>query len=368
MKRILILYVDRDDDIGVKAGVKTPIIGRDANLKAALLFALRDPEDSDVNALFAAIQLFDSFRKQEGISCEIATIAGDPNGGIEADLRIRRQLDEVLKVFKPDGVILVSDGADDEQVVPIVQSKVPIISVRRVVVVQSRSVEETYMMLIRYMKKLYEDPRYKKVALGFPGLLILVLSLLAALNYLEYATLAFGIILGLFMVLKGFSLDERIVYCYKRFENWWRSAPILFFTTLISIVCLIVGTYVGIEGAMGSKEYGVNYMLAMFLLAPDPNSALHAIDILIVSAIIALLGRVLHFWLTSGIEVYWQYITGIVFLLLSRQIFLELALLVTGVGSLIILLYWVILTMLISAFLTVFFMLRERLKKGASKE
>ena len=54
MRRILVLYVDRDDDIGVKAKIKTPIIGREDNLKAALSFALSDPEDSDVNALFAA--------------------------------------------------------------------------------------------------------------------------------------------------------------------------------------------------------------------------------------------------------------------------------------------------------------------------
>ena len=157
MRRILVLYVDRDDDIGVKAKIKTPIIGREDNLKAALSFALSDPEDSDVNALFAAIQLFDSLKKQKDVICEIATISGSPNGGIEADLRIREQLDEVLNRFKPDGVVLVSDGVDDEQVAPIIQSKIPIVSVRRVVVVQSRGVEETYMVLVKYLKKLYEE-------------------------------------------------------------------------------------------------------------------------------------------------------------------------------------------------------------------
>ena len=368
MRRILVLYVDRDDDIGVKAKIKTPIIGREDNLKAALSFALSDPEDSDVNALFAAIQLFDSLKKQRDVICEIATISGSPNGGIEADLRIREQLDEVLNRFKPDGVVLVSDGVDDEQVAPIIQSKIPIVSVRRVVVVQSRGVEETYMVLVKYLKKLYEDPRYKKVALGFPGLMILVLSLLAAFNYLEYATLALGIILGLFMILKGFSLDEKIALYHKRLETWWRSAPLLFFTTFISIVCIIVGLYVGISGAIASRTYGLSYALGMFILAPDPNAVLHSIDIFVASAMIVLLGRLLHSWLISSGETYWQYITGIVFIMFSRQIFLELGLLLLGIGSLIILLYWVIITVIVSAFLTVFFVIRERLMKSLHKK
>jgi putative membrane protein len=35
-KRLLILCVDRDGDLAAKAGVKTPLIGRTANLDAAV--------------------------------------------------------------------------------------------------------------------------------------------------------------------------------------------------------------------------------------------------------------------------------------------------------------------------------------------
>ena len=38
-KRILVLCVDRDGDLGAKAGVKTPVTGRDANLNAAVSLA-----------------------------------------------------------------------------------------------------------------------------------------------------------------------------------------------------------------------------------------------------------------------------------------------------------------------------------------
>jgi uncharacterized membrane protein len=51
--RILILCVDRDGDIETKAGIKTPLLGRTANLDAAVSLALRDPEEPDANAMFA---------------------------------------------------------------------------------------------------------------------------------------------------------------------------------------------------------------------------------------------------------------------------------------------------------------------------
>src|SRR5205823_6437131 len=57
--KILVLCVDRDDDIGVKTGIKTPLIGREANLNAATKLGLADPEDSDVNALLSAISTYD---------------------------------------------------------------------------------------------------------------------------------------------------------------------------------------------------------------------------------------------------------------------------------------------------------------------
>ena len=44
---ILILCVDRDADLGTKADIKTPLIGRAANLNAAVSLALKDPEEAD---------------------------------------------------------------------------------------------------------------------------------------------------------------------------------------------------------------------------------------------------------------------------------------------------------------------------------
>ena len=65
--KTLILCVDRDDDLGKKAGVESPLIGRRRTLDAAVALGLADPEDSDTNALLAAVHLHDQ---------ELARIAG----------------------------------------------------------------------------------------------------------------------------------------------------------------------------------------------------------------------------------------------------------------------------------------------------
>ncbi len=62
--RVLILAIDRDDDFGKKAGVKGPVIGRDACLDAAVKLSLADPEDSDANVLYAAVKLYDELKEK----------------------------------------------------------------------------------------------------------------------------------------------------------------------------------------------------------------------------------------------------------------------------------------------------------------
>ena len=210
--RRLILCVDRDDDIGAKAMVKTPVIGRDEVLRAATRLAISDPEEADANAMFEAIRLYERLTAAAGPgeAYEVATIAGSEEGGVRADMKLLSELDEVLRVFPADGVILVSDGYADEAVIPLIQSRVPIVSVRRVVIRHSQSIEETAALFSRYLRLIVENPRYSRIVLGLPGVLILALLLLWALNLLVYAWIAFLIGLGTFMCIKGFKLDYYI--------------------------------------------------------------------------------------------------------------------------------------------------------------
>ena len=118
--KTLVLCVDRDNDVGAKAQIKTPIIGEDPNLEAASKLALSDPEEADANAIFGAVKTYRSLvaeakNKEE---YQVATIVGSELGGVQADKKLLKELDEVLESFSSDGVILVSDGAADESVIP----------------------------------------------------------------------------------------------------------------------------------------------------------------------------------------------------------------------------------------------------------
>ena len=169
-KRILILCVDRDGDLEAKAGIKTPLLGRTANLDGATSLALKDPEESDANAMFEAIRLHDRLqneKKPEEIF-EVATISGSELGGVSADRKVVGELNSLLDSFSANEVILVSDGYSDEAVLPLVESRVPVSSVRRIVIKHSESIEETAAVFGKYVKLLVENPRYARMALGLP--------------------------------------------------------------------------------------------------------------------------------------------------------------------------------------------------------
>jgi len=205
-KRILILCVDRDGDLGAKGGVKTPIVGRGENLNAAVALALRDPEEPDANAMFEAIRVYDRLQsegKPEEVF-EIATISGSELGGVEADRKIVSELSELLNSFPAGEVILVTDGYSDEAVLPLVESRVPVSSVRRIVVKHSESIEETAALFTRYLKMIMENPRYSRIVLGLPGLLILILGILSIFRMLDIFWLVSLFVLSAFMLVKGF--------------------------------------------------------------------------------------------------------------------------------------------------------------------
>src|SRR5271157_2112839 len=111
----LVLCIDRDDDLGRKAEVKSPVIGRDANIDAAVRLGTADPEDSDTNTIFGGIKVFDEL-VAAGQEVEIASIAGDMKVGLTSDEKLAAQLEELISRFKPEGVVVVSDGAEDEAI------------------------------------------------------------------------------------------------------------------------------------------------------------------------------------------------------------------------------------------------------------
>jgi len=209
IKKILVLNVDRDDDIGIKAGVSTPLLGKEPIIKAAEKLLLNDPEDADGNALFGTVKTYEEL-KSKGENVEIAAISGAPSGGLEADKKIVEELSKVINIVNPEGVVLVTDGFSDEEIIPIVGTRIPIISVRRIVVKHSKSVEETYAILERYIKMIWNELPYRIYFIAVPGIILFLVGILSLLQLTQVAMIYSLIIIGLAMIVKGLGIDEYI--------------------------------------------------------------------------------------------------------------------------------------------------------------
>lgn len=201
MKRpILVLCIDRDNDLYEKAKVSGPLVGRDRNLQGASALALADPEDPDSNAIFYAVKMFDRMRT-EGHAVEIATLTGDRKLGYTADKEISSQLDKVVTELNPSSCVLISDGASDEEILPIIKSRIKVDSTKIVFIKQAKELEKTYFVLLEKLR----DPYFAKTVIGIPAVLILLLSLS---SYLQLGWEPVGMMVGIFLLLRIFGIDD----------------------------------------------------------------------------------------------------------------------------------------------------------------
>ncbi len=247
--KILILIVDRDNDIGLKTNIKSPIIGREENLKAATQLAIADPEEADANTIFAAIKMFDELKAKYGENIEIASVTGLPEEGLEADHKIVNELSKVLEKFPATSCIFVSDGVTDQEVIPIISSKIPIMHVKRIVIRHSESVEETWALLSRYLKKAVFEQKYSRILLGIPGIIFLIIGLLmlSGLGYLVFPALI--ALAGLLMFIRGFNIDSAIESFIKKlifYATTTAANQIRLFTYISSFLIIMVALYLGI--------------------------------------------------------------------------------------------------------------------------
>lgn len=205
--KLLVVCVDRDNDVGEKAGIETPVIGRDSCIEAAQRLALEDPEDADSNSIFAAIKTYEDLISK-GYTVEVVTVAGVKNRGVQADEKILAEIKKIQSEFGANGAVIVSDGEDDESVIPVIQNALPVVSVQRVVMKVSRSVEYSYAVLGKYLKTIAYDSRYSKFFLGVPGILLLMAGIATVFNFTEIIFAAVISILGGAFLIRAFDIDR----------------------------------------------------------------------------------------------------------------------------------------------------------------
>lgn len=206
MRRTLVLTVDRDNDLGAKAGIRGPVVGRKNVLTAALRLGIADPEESDTNAIFGALNKHDTLVDdgEESDKVEVAILTGDEKVGMRSDRIIATQLEEIVGDFQPDRAILVTDGAEDESVLPLIQSQVMVEHVQKIIVKQSKGLEGTYYIIAKAM----DDPKWRAKLLVPISVILMIIGLGIILP--QGALLLGGLpfLLGAYLLAKGLSVDD----------------------------------------------------------------------------------------------------------------------------------------------------------------
>ena len=240
--KLLVICIDRDNDVGEKAGIITPVIGRNACIEAAQRLALEDPEDADSNSIFAAIKTYEDLISK-GYKVEVVTVAGVKNRGIHADEKILAETRKVLEKFSANGAVIVSDGEDDESVIPVIQNVLPVVSVQRVVMKVSRSVEYSYAVFGKYLKMIAYDSRYSKFFLGVPGILLLIGGIGTMFDFSAEIFAVLVSILGGAFLIRAFDID-------RVWSNWSKPTPMGFiriFTMAAGILLILSSVPAGIS-------------------------------------------------------------------------------------------------------------------------
>jgi len=242
---LLVLCVDLDDDLGRKTGIETPVVGREAVERAAVALATADPEDSDVNVLFEGIHLVDEITDE---TTEVAAVTGLEGGDVAANREIGEELDRVLAELETSEdvhALVVTDGAQDESVVPVIRSRVPIDGVRRVVVRQAQDLESMYYTI----KQVLDDPETRGTLLVPLGILLLIYPLTILANLLGFPGTVFGMVstlLGLYVLSRGFGLGETLDRGVSRLREALFTGRITVITYVVAAALLVIG---GVSGA-----------------------------------------------------------------------------------------------------------------------
>lgn len=292
----IVVCLDRTDDIGRKAGIETPIVGWNNVHQAVTDIGLADPEDSSVNSILESLRITQSLRDR-GERADVVVVSGASDSMVRADRAVAQQLDELLAEYDPDSAIVVIDSAEDERLIPIVESRLPVDSVNRVVVRQARDLESTYYLL----KQFLADEELRQTTLVPIGMVLIVFPILAYFASVAFAGATITAVIGLFLVYKGFGIQEYLDRLFAQVRESLYSGQVSVVTYVIGAGLATIGIFVGIlEVSELTNVDGI--------LIPAMQFAYGSVPWMIMAALAASAGRLLDEYLNSDDSVRYSYL------------------------------------------------------------
>jgi len=268
----LVLCVDRANDIGRAAGVTPPVVGWEAVRSLVTEVGLVDPEDTSVNSMLEALRVARELRDASE-DAVVAVVAGGGDSVVGADRSVAAQLDELVAEYEPDSAVVVVDSVQDERLVPVVESRVPVDSVDRVVVRQARDIESTYYLL----KQFLGDEELRSTVLVPLGVALLVVPALLYQFSARVALAAVAALAGAALLFKGLAVEERIGVARDRVETALYSGQVSVVTYVVAAGLALVGASLGALDANPYLGADAVVLVTQFLYSAVPWLALAAL-------------------------------------------------------------------------------------------
>lgn len=254
---LLVLCVDLDDDLGRKTGIPTPVMGRENVEEAAVRLATADPEDSDVNVLFQGIHTRDELAAEGDEEVAVAAVTGVDGSDVRANRAVGEEVDTVLAALTTGEnvrAIVITDGAQDESVLPVIRSRVPVDGVRRVVVRQAQDLESMYYTI----KQVLDDSETRGTLLVPLGILLLIYPLVLVADAFNVGGVSvLGVIsalLGFYTLFRGLGLERTVDESVEHVRQVLYAGRVTLITYVVAAALLVVGGWLGADTLASVQE------------------------------------------------------------------------------------------------------------------
>ncbi|MBW9220239.1 DUF373 family protein [Methanothermococcus sp. SCGC AD-155-N22] len=314
-EKYLVIIVDMDDDVGRKANIKTPVLGRSDCINAAIKLGLADPGDTDINSILGGVKLYDDL-KREGYEVELALISGYKDvESKECAKKIKEQLDFLLYLYEPTFVYFVSDGKEDELVLKYLEGKNVFVWKKRIVVKQSEYLESTYYLIQEFLKKTMSQ--YLPFIFTSIGFAMVIYAIFADLGW----RIIVGIV-GLYILSEGSGLIGDLKRSLKEGKKTLEFRRLTPMGNIIALLIVIIGAFYSYNMANSGDLVNfvgkfLYYFTDLFVLSMFIVLVAHSIDDIIYSS-------------RDILDILKKFLFGIVILFILREILLKFSNLLCG--------------------------------------
>ena len=260
-------------------GSELPVSGWNDVRSLVTDVGLDDPENSRVNTLLEGLSVTRELQ-EEGDDVQVAVV-GDRSEGVNADRSVARQIDELIERHEFESAIVVVDSAEDERLVPIVESRLQVDAVDRVVVRQARDIESTYYLL----KQFLADEQLRKNVLVPLGITLLAVPIMLLFSSPALAGGTIAAAVGVFLIYKGLGVDAYLSRLATEIQEGLYSGQVSLVTYVVAAGLALVGLF---AGALGIRNTGDTLTLITAM-----QFAFHSVPWLTAAALAAATGRLL---------------------------------------------------------------------------